>query len=591
MLAVALAAGTYFGLERLGRRALLPFLCRAIAWGALGLLLVNVSCPAAPERARPVVLLDASLSMGAPGGHWTAARAAAESLGVVRTFGDARAGADTAPVRGRSLLAPALVAAAASGRPVTIVSDGEVEDASDLPPDVLARAGVRLMPRRDVPDLALVAVDAPLRLVQGDTLTLEAEVRAVGGLTRDSAAIEVTAGSARLGRAGAPLTGGRARIRFRAPTRGLPAGEQLLRIRLAGPADSVPETDERLALLTVSATPGVVLVAAPADWDARFLFRAVRDVAALPVKGYVKLEQGGWRSMADLAPVSADEVARAAERADLLLLKGATTPFAKGTRARGVLQWPSGEGGEAVIAGDWYLASGGASPLAGALLGAPTDSFPPAVQVAPIQPAQEDWIALTAQEGRRGAPRPVIIGHQDGNVRRMTVAVDGLWRWAFRGGSSEQAYRSLMASSVSWLLGGADSARGAARPVRPVVQRGRPVVFEWVATGAPRPLAVRWSATGIARTDTLHFDGAGRADAWLEPGDYRYVLEGGGTGAAAVERYSDEYLPRTVALTERPMSASLTPRRSAARDWIWLFGLAILALSGEWLARRRLGLR
>jgi hypothetical protein len=28
-----------------------------------------------------------------------------------------------------------------------------------------------------------------------------------------------------------------------------------------------------------------------------------------------------------------------------------------------------------------------------------------------------------------------------------------------------------------------------------------------------------------------------------------------------------------------------------ARDWLWLFGLCIAALAGEWLARRRLGLR
>jgi hypothetical protein len=31
--------------------------------------------------------------------------------------------------------------------------------------------------------------------------------------------------------------------------------------------------------------------------------------------------------------------------------------------------------------------------------------------------------------------------------------------------------------------------------------------------------------------------------------------------------------------------------RTAAREWIWLFGLCILALSAEWFARRRLGLR
>ena len=36
-------------------------------------------------------------------------------------------GIDTVPTRGRSLMAPALIGAAASGRPVIIVTDGEVD--------------------------------------------------------------------------------------------------------------------------------------------------------------------------------------------------------------------------------------------------------------------------------------------------------------------------------------------------------------------------------------------------------------------------------------------------------------------------------
>jgi hypothetical protein len=31
--------------------------------------------------------------------------------------------------------------------------------------------------------------------------------------------------------------------------------------------------------------------------------------------------------------------------------------------------------------------------------------------------------------------------------------------------------------------------------------------------------------------------------------------------------------------------------RRTARQWPWLYALALLALAGEWLARRRLGLR
>ena len=88
--AFGLAAFTYLGLERLGRRAWIPLGCRAIAWSALGLLLVNVSCPVSGAPLRPLVLLDASLSMGAAGGRWAEAEDSAARWGEVRHFGDTR---------------------------------------------------------------------------------------------------------------------------------------------------------------------------------------------------------------------------------------------------------------------------------------------------------------------------------------------------------------------------------------------------------------------------------------------------------------------------------------------------------------------
>ena len=54
--AVALSAGTYLGLERLGRRAWPAIAARAVAWAALGLLLLNVSCPRPPLVRRPIVI-------------------------------------------------------------------------------------------------------------------------------------------------------------------------------------------------------------------------------------------------------------------------------------------------------------------------------------------------------------------------------------------------------------------------------------------------------------------------------------------------------------------------------------------------------
>ncbi|MDQ2669227.1 MAG: hypothetical protein M3Y31_01205, partial [Gemmatimonadota bacterium] len=115
---LALAALTYLGLERLGRRAWLPLACRAVAWSALGLLVVNLSCPTRGTPAEPLVLLDRSLSMGAAGGQWDGARRIADSLGEVRLFGDDGERDDTTAMAGRTLLAPALTAAAVSARPV-----------------------------------------------------------------------------------------------------------------------------------------------------------------------------------------------------------------------------------------------------------------------------------------------------------------------------------------------------------------------------------------------------------------------------------------------------------------------------------------
>jgi hypothetical protein len=592
LLALGLAAFTYLFLERTGRRGLVPLTCRAVAWAALGLLLLNLGCPASAPMPRPLVLLDASLSLGAPGGRWREAHDSAARWGDVRPFGDERTARDTVPNRGRSLLGPALIAASAAARPVIVVTDGEIDDAADLPPDLVARAGVRLFPRTLVPDVAVTAVSGPARVTLGDSLALEADVEAVGGAAPESVTIAVESGETRLARKAVRLDAGRAaRVRLAFSSAALTAGDHLLRVGLVDHRDAEPRTDTRLHLVTVVPTPGVVLLAGPADWDSRFLYRTLRDVAQLPVRGYARLEQDRWRSLQDLSPVSGEQVRLAARRADLLILKGNVTALATGSGARGVWSWPSGEGSAAPTPGDWYLAATGASPLAGAFAGVPVDSFPPAIQLAPTRPADGDWVALTAQDGRRGPQQPAVLGRDNGKVRRVTVLADGLWRWAFRGGSSEQAYRAWVAATASWLLAGADTAQGVARPVRAVVSSGRPVLFEWIGAGAPRATAVQWSGAGAPGADTLRFDGAGRATAWLPAGEYRYRLSGGGQGTVAVEAYSDELLPRPVAIGAHEPQATASGARRSARDWLWLFGLCVVALAGEWVSRRRLGLR
>lgn len=591
LLSGLLAWFTYWKLERIGARAWPAALARGIAGVAFGLLLLDLTCAGrSSPTASPLVLLDGSLSMAAAGGKWSAALDSARLWGEVRLFGDQRPTRDSLPSFGRSDLGPALRAALASDRRVIVVSDGEISDPVELGPEDLAGVRVRVFPRDSAGGLAIGRVVGPVRVSAGDTIRIEAEVLSFGAV-RDPARIEARLDQRVLARRAVRVgADGAAMVGFALSSAGL-AGDALFTLAIVGAGDAEPRDDARLLLVRVTPTPGIVMVASPSDWDGRFLFRTLRDVADLPVRGYARLDGTRWRSMETLRPVQGADVAEAVRRADVLVVKGVAAELERGTRARGLWRWPSGEEGETVIPGEWYATAPAASPVAGAFVGLPVDSFPPLLQITPIEPAAGDWVGLSVQLSRRGADRPVLIGHASGGRRQVTTAADGLWRWAFRGGSGEQSYRALVAHTLSWLLSATDSTADRARPLQPVVPNGRPVVFEWSGAGPPTPIGVAIAGDGGASRDTLRFDGAGRALLWLPPGRYRYQLDGDGTGLLAVDRWSDEWLPRPVVLNDHTPPAAPARDLTNARTWIWLFGVVILALAGEWLARRRLGLR
>jgi hypothetical protein len=587
-LGFGLAAVTYLLLERGGRRLLAPLLARGVAWSALLLLLLNAGFARPPAIRRPIVLLDASLSMQAAGADWSVALDSAKRLGDVRFFGDERLGPDSAPDRGTSRLLPSLMAAGASDRAVAVLTDGELDDGADLPADLDDRAAVTLFRRDSVPDYAVTRFSGPARVTSGDSLMLEAEVRAVAGAPARDIALAISMGDRPLGRQTVHLlAGGAAQARFSIPTRGIPPGTHVLAAHIES-GDSEPRTDTRLLMVTIAATPGIVLVATPGDWDSRALYRALVDVAELPVRGYVELGQGRYRGMHDLKPVSEDVVRRSAAGADVLVVKGDSKDFTRQARARGLWLWPSSA---SAVAGDWYVSAPAGTPVSGAFLGLPVDSFAPLTRIATIQPGPQDWVALEAQDRRRGPKRPVVTGHVEGRKRIVTVAADGLWRWAFRGGSSEQAYRNWVAATTSWLLAAPDTAVGLVRLTRSVVPQGRPLVFEWAGAGAPSDVALGWRGDSTSGTDTLHFDAAGRALLWLSPGTYAWRLARGGAGQAAVERFSDEFLPRPATISEHAARLGVPGSRTSVRDWRWLFGVAIIAFALEWWWRRRLGMR
>src|SRR5206468_9874098 len=89
-------------------------------------------------------------------------------------------------------------------------------------------------------------------------------------------------------------------------------GASALEVRLEGASDSEPRDDARTFVLDVSPQPSVVLLAAPPDWETRFLARTLEDVARVPVRTFVEAEPGRsrWRDGATLEGRAPSEVAR-----------------------------------------------------------------------------------------------------------------------------------------------------------------------------------------------------------------------------------------------------------------------------------------
>ncbi|MGH7521746.1 MAG: hypothetical protein ACREMI_10740 [Gemmatimonadales bacterium] len=574
---------------------------RGVAVLALILLLWNpASSRILPSGDQPIVLLDASLSMNGAGAPWRAAldsaRGYAQRRAVVWRFGNGVAGYDTTPpTAGASRLGPALEAAAGRAGEVIVVTDGVIDDAAGIPPDLLRRPRVILQPRVAFFDAYVASIEGTRHVTRADTVRLRVSYGVAGargsGRGARNTSILVSGGERRLISQRVTLPdSGTISTEIAFPVSRIPnPGWTVLEVRLDGAADAESRDDARLFTLDVSLEPAAVIFASPPDWEARFLARTLTDVARVPVKMFVETERGRWRDAATLAPVAAADLSRAAERARLVIATGdpeRARPFTGSTRGARLL-WPTN--GQA---GDWYVERPASSPFTAALAGVLWDSLPPATAVMPARDSSEGIVALSARLARRGPARPILRLEQRNGMRQATIAAAGLWRWAFRGGASEEAYRSLVAAVVDWLLG----EQGAGSRERAVLEtievpNGVPVIWRWTSPEAPGPLAVTLRSGDTTHADTLRFDAGGRAELLLPPGVYRYALSGGPEqGVIAVETYSDEWLPRAPSLASQPGEATARLASVGLRDRWWLFVIAIAALATEWALRRRQGL-
>ena len=556
-------------------------LARILGLAALFLLLLDPGVANRRVSQRPLVLLDNSISMHSVGGRAIEAARVAAAMGDTISFGELARGEPG----GRSSLFDPLAAALAGGRVVTVVTDGEIADASVIPADLLAQATVRVMARAAGADIALTEVQAPTRLTAGDTLTMAIEAQRTADapdsaniVVRDSTTV-LLHGTIKFGR------GTRARLRLSGVLPRSVQGERWLRIERTGRPDAEPGDDVRWWRLTITPTPGVVVIADAPDWDARALYRTLKDVIDSPIRGYAQLQRGRWRRMDDLRSVTPAEVMAAARSADLLAVRGDVRSWRTLGRAR--MLWPA-----ATQAGDWYVNAGSVSPISGAFAGTEPDSLPPAAGIQPLDSASlRGWVGATARLSRRGVPVPVIGGVEDRTGRSVTIGIDGLYRWSLRGGVADQVWRTWVANAATWLLAAPEGDSVRARVSTPVTQRGRAVHFRWVGAGSPQPLPVQLRGPKGEYRDTLRFDGTGDASLALPVGRYQYAVERGGSGSLAVEPYADELVPSPVTVTEHAGTGSPASPRRSLREFLWLFGITIAGFGTEWMLRRRLGLR
>jgi hypothetical protein len=614
--------------EPSGRGRMALGLLRGFSLALVVLLLFDPVLPAGP-RARPTVvaLVDASLSMSMPGPEgtgWEQAWTLVEALRPtrVRLFGSdgpalAEPRDDAGPDGVRSDLAPALRAAVEAGADrVVVVTDGAIEDPGAVRA-VAAAAGVPVEVRRTRPasaNLALGSVEAPSWVEPRSRIVVRVSVdRGPGpGPVPDSVTVTLGVGGVEVGRARAVMPSPGRAVSLGVPWRPGAAGGTPVRLDVAiEPGDGVPDDDRRSVYLRVAPEPaGVALVSFRPDQEPRFLVPVLARALGVPVRGWLRLPGDRYIAVGSglEAGTSVGEAAVRAAVADagLVVLHGVETdapgwagPVLEG--ARRLLVFPAGPVPGLPVPtgplreGDWYVDPDvPASPVAGLLAGLETSDLPPLSGLRPVRVPAGFWAPLRGRLARRGDAVPLAVAGRTGDRRVVVAPGEGYWRWSFAGPDGRAAYERLWAALAAWLLEDpGDGPPDQVRPAASVVRRGEPV--RWTLPAGLDTVTIETDAGGV---DTVTSD---RPDTGpLPPGEYRYRARAGsrdvGEGGFTVESYSPEFTrpPVALALDSGDPSGRRTPgpgrnRPLRTTPWPWLLLAALLA--GEWILRRRWGLR
>jgi hypothetical protein len=553
-------------------------------------------------RVRPFVALDVSsswLRAGDTSAYRTAQReaqgVAADSLFLV---GDSiRPGpAPDLPSDLKTRVRPAVERALAAGRPLVLVTDGEIDDPEAVA-EMPAGSKVIVVPHATRPDGALASLDAPRAAVAGDTIEIHATVIAgAGGSPAGSVAISV---------AGRPATAATtvavdalaARVERTVSVRTVvPQGDGPHEVRAVWSAtgDADHHNDTLAVPIDVSPAAGAVFVSTSPDEDARYALSVLRGALALPTRGYFRIAAGQWRADGTLAPIAESDVRRSVGAAPVVVLQGDTAVFgAPASATRGSVALMLGSLSQSTD--EWFATGAPPSPLAGALSGIAWDSLPP-IDLGPTPAALPSgaWQGLEVKRGRRFDRRLIVVGTTTGGRRRVVIPMTGLWRWSFRGGASADAFAALWGGIFDWLAAERRDLRPAV-PADALVREGDPIRWRRGSAGdsVARVVLVRRDRPGNAG-DSLLISFASISPTAESPalaaGMYDVHTSAG--SALLIVNPSREWLPRVPTVSPGDVrGVALAGAVPHLRGIAWVYVLLVAMLCAEWLWRRHIGLR
>ncbi len=598
LVAVLVAGGVTFlsyGASHTRRRSLQSLAAALRALAIIFLVAAILDAPLGFAGApAPIVILDASSSWvrGGDTSAWKAALRAARShvRDSVLLFGDSvRSGAlPNEPGDFASRLQPALLRALGSGRSVVLITDGEIDDQPSVL-DALPGGSKIIVPERSaIADAAVVSVDAPKYVTSGDSLSVRVSLAAgQGGAQAGNITLLLGDRIIAASKTDSMPPQGEQVIVLRGFWDGRDNGPMLLRTIIVVVGDREVRNDTLLSAVEASTTPSVVFVSTSPDLDARYALSVLRGTLSLPTRAFLRVSPGNWRLEGPLSRVDEAEVRRSVADAPVVILHGDTALFGQPrSNTRGALALFS----TATDGGDWYPSGSPASPIAGALSGIPWDSLPP-IEVSARLPAG-NWEALEARRSRQTERRRAVSG-TDEPRRIAVIGAAGLWRWAFKGGVSGDAFAALWGSVFDWLV----AERADDRPASPAslyFRAGEPIVWKRGSKADTLVLVSVTSRRAGATPDTLqlHFGATGTtaSSPALPSGVYDVTSSGGASLLVVNESY--EVVPRRSNVSSGEVTGvSPAGERRGSRRSGGVFIVIVVVLCAEWLLRRRLGLR